>query len=94
MDKVKNVKELRGFLKGMNTDVEREISLTSPEMKNIIKEAITEVLESRPDLIKNAVLKAMEDIALGKAIEEGDKKEYVSYDELMKVMDKKIKDSK
>ncbi len=28
-----------------------------------------------------------------KAIEEGDKKDYVSYDELMKVMDKKINSS-
>lgn len=29
--------------------------MTSPEMKNIIKEAITEMFESKPDLIKNAV---------------------------------------
>jgi hypothetical protein len=67
--------------------------MTNPEIKNLFKEAITEVLESRPDLIGNAVLNALEDIAFVKAIEEGDKKEYVSYDELMKVMDKKINDS-
>ena len=67
--------------------------MTNPEIKNIFKEAITEVLESRPDIIEKAVLNAMEDIALVKAIEEGDKKEYVNYDELMKVMDKKIKDA-
>lgn len=66
--------------------------MTNPEIKNIVKEAITEVLESRPDLIKNAVMNALEDIAFIKAIEEGDKKDYVSYDELMKVMDKKIND--
>jgi len=65
--------------------------MTNPELKNLFKEAITEVLESRPDLIGNALLNAMEDIAFVKAIEEGDKKEYVSYDELMKVMDKKNK---
>ncbi len=35
----------------------------------------------------------MEEFAFGKAIEEGDKKEYVSYDELMKVMDRKINDA-
>ena len=67
--------------------------MTNPEMKNLFKEAITEVLESRPDLIENAVLNAIEDIAFMKAIEEGDKKDYVSYDELMKVMDKKINSS-
>lgn len=67
--------------------------MTNPEIKNIVKEAITEVLESRPDLIKNAVMNALEDIAFIKAIEEGDKKDYVSYEELMKVMDKKINDS-
>ena len=67
--------------------------MTNPEMKNLFKEAITEVLESRPDLIENAVLNAIEDIVFMKAIEEGDKKDYVSYDELMKVMDKKINSS-
>ena len=67
--------------------------MTNPEIKNLFKEAITEVLESRPDIIEKAVLNAMEDIALVKAIEEGDKKEYVNYDELMKVMDMKIKDA-
>lgn len=64
--------------------------MTNPEIKILFKEALTEILESRPDLIENAVLNAVEDIAFIKAIEEGDKKEYVSYDELMKVMDKKI----
>ena len=52
--------------------------MTKPEIKNLFKEAITEVLESRPDLIQNAVLNAVEDIAFIKAIEEGDKKDYVS----------------
>ncbi len=67
--------------------------MTKPEIKNLFKEALTEVLESRPDLIEYAVLNAVEDIAFIKAIEEGDKKDYVSYDELMKVMDKKIDSS-
>ncbi len=67
--------------------------MTNPETKNLFKEAITEVLESRPDLIENALINAMEDIAFVKAIEEGDKKDYVGYDDLMKVMDKKINDS-
>ncbi|MDZ4710982.1 MAG: hypothetical protein SGI89_01495 [bacterium] len=64
--------------------------MTNPEIKNLFKEALTEVLESRPDLIENAVLNAVEDISLIKAIEEGDKKDYVNYDKLMKVMDRKI----
>jgi len=67
--------------------------MTNPELKNLFKEAITEVLESRPDLIENALLNAMEDIAFVRAIKEGDKKEYASYNELMRVMDKKINDS-
>ncbi|MFZ1320837.1 MAG: hypothetical protein WAT71_04710 [Ignavibacteria bacterium] len=68
----------------------KDKEMTNPEIKILFKEALTEILESRPDLIENAVLNAVEDIAFIKAIEEGDKKEYVSYDELMKVMDKKI----
>ncbi len=68
--------------------------MTKPEIKNLFKEALTEVLESRPDLIEYAVLNAVEDIAFIKAIEEGDKKDYVSYDERMKVMDKKINASR
>jgi len=67
--------------------------MSKPKIKNLFKEALTEVLESRPDLIENAVLNAVEDIAFIKAIEEGDKKDYVSYDELMNVMDKKIDSS-
>lgn len=94
MEKVKNVKNLRGFLKGMNTEVEREIGIASPEVKNIVKEAIAEIFKSKPELLENAVRDVLEDMALIKAIKEGDKKDYVNYDELMKVMDKKIKDSK
>lgn len=65
--------------------------MTNPEIKNLFKEAIIEIFKSNPELLDNAVKNAIEDIAMIKAIEEGDKKEYVSYDELMKVMDKKIK---
>ena len=64
--------------------------MTKPEIKNLFKEALIEVLDSKPELIQNAVMSAIEDIAFIKAIEEGDKKDFVNYDELMKVMDKKI----
>ena len=64
--------------------------MSDPGVKNLFKEEIIEVFKANPDLLDNAVKNAIEDIAMIKAIEKGDKKEYVGYDELMKVMDKKI----
>jgi hypothetical protein len=45
---------------------------TDPEtLKKIIKAALIEVFDERQDLIRDAVAEAIEDIAMGRAIEEG-----------------------
>ena len=48
-------------------------SMNQDQLKNIIKTALAEVLEERQDLLHEAVAAALEDIALSRAIKEGEK---------------------
>lgn len=70
------------------------MNMTNPELKKLFKEALIEVLETRPEFLRDAFIEAIEDTALLKAIKVGDKDELVSYEELSKVMERKIEDSK
>jgi putative heme iron utilization protein len=47
----------------------------SNELKRSIKAALTELLKERPDLVREALAEALEDIGLVRAIEEGLKSE-------------------
>jgi len=47
--------------------------MNQEQLKNIIKMAVAEVLEERQDLLHEAVAAALEDIALSRAIKEGEK---------------------
>ena len=47
----------------------------SDELKRSIKAALTELLKERPDLVREALAEALEDIGLVRAIEEGLKSE-------------------
>lgn len=52
-------------------DDSMEITIDQEQLKNLIKNALVEVLEERHDLLHNAVEEAIEDVALARAIEEG-----------------------
>jgi hypothetical protein len=47
------------------------IAINRDELKNIIRESFVEVLRERKDLISDAVLEALEDLGLARAMEEG-----------------------
>ena len=55
-------------------------------IKALFKEALVEVIEENQDLVSSILVDAMEDIALSRAIEEGDKSKNVSREEILKVL--------
>jgi arginine deiminase len=63
-----------------------ETSVNHDQLKEILKEALVEVLEERRDLIQGLVEEALEDVALARAIEEGEGTDTVSRDEVFKLM--------
>jgi len=67
------------------------ITVDSDELKNLIKETLIDVLTTRKDLIEDAVIEAIEDISLGRAIEEGRTGEYMDEKEFLKKLNKTIK---
>lgn len=54
------------------------ITLPKEELRQIIKEAVSEVLIDNKGLLEDVVSEAIVDLGLGMAIEEGDTGEYVS----------------
>lgn len=66
------------------------IVISRRELKQIIRETFVDVLSEREDLICDAVLEAIEDIGLAKAMEEGQTGEYIDLGEFKKKLDKKI----
>ena len=64
--------------------------MTKTELKQSIKEVLSEVLESNPEILEQAMLKALEDIALIKAIDEGNKGDYIEFDEFMADLNNRI----
>jgi hypothetical protein len=67
------------------------MSLTVEEsrLKKILKSAVVEALEERPDLVSEAVAAAVEDIAMTRAIREGAETETVERSEVFRILRKK-----
>ena len=61
-------------------------TLDEDRLKELLKTAIVEVLEERRDLVRELIEEAVEDIALVRAIEEGQKSPLVSRDEVFKIL--------
>lgn len=57
-------------------------SVSDDHLKEALKAALIEVLEERGDLIRDLVEEALEDIALSRAIAEGEATEMVSRKEV------------
>jgi hypothetical protein len=59
-----------------------ETSINQDQLKNLIKAAITEVLEEQRDLLREVVEEALEDVALVRAIEQGENTELIERKEV------------
>ena len=64
-----------------------EESTNKDQLKDIIKAALIEVLEERQDLLHDAIEQALEDIALARATEEGERTELVERDEVFAILE-------
>ena len=58
------------------------------QLKALFKSALVEVMEERRDLIRDAVEEALEEIALSRAIQEGESSETVSRDEVFQLFER------
>ena len=67
------------------------ITINRKELKKIIRETFEDVLSDSKDLISEALLEAMEDIGLAKAMESGKTGEYIGIAEFKESLTSKIK---
>ncbi len=56
------------------------------QLKDALKLALIEVLEERSDLLRDVLAEVMEDVALARAIQEGEGSETVSRDEVFRAL--------
>lgn len=63
-----------------------EAQLNPAQLKELLKAAIVEVLEERRDLISDLIEEVLEDVALARAIEEGESTDIVNRDEVFKLL--------
>lgn len=62
-------------------------SADDEKLKELMKAAVIEVLEERRDFVRELLEEALEDIALARAIEEGEQSAAVSRDEVMEILE-------
>lgn len=63
------------------------ISADDERLKELMKAAVAEVLEERRDFVRELLEEALEDIALARAIEEGEESVVVSREEVMEILE-------
>ena len=64
------------------------ILIDEAKLKEALKSAIVEILEERKDLVRDLLEEALEDIALARAIEEGEQSELVTRDEVLNALER------
>lgn len=60
-------------------------AVVDPQLKEALKAAFIEVMQERPDLIRDVLEEALEDIGLIRAIKEGEQTEDVSREEVFAI---------
>lgn len=63
-----------------------EVTIAEERLKEVLKMAVVEVLEERGDLLREIVEEALEDLAMARAIEEGESSENVSRDQVFSLL--------
>ena len=65
-------------------------TLDEGRLKEVLKAAIVEVFEERRDLVLGLIEEALEDVALARAMEEGEGSPLVSREDVFKILDEPI----
>jgi hypothetical protein len=65
-----------------------EVTIAEDRLKEVLKAAVVEVLEERGDLVREIVEEALEDLALARAIEEGEGSEVVGRDHVFSLLER------
>jgi len=66
------------------------ITVNKKELQKLIRETLEDVFNDKKDFIGDAVIEAMEDVGIGRAIEEGRTGEYMDFGEFKKKLASKI----
>lgn len=64
-----------------------EVAINQDQLKDIIKAAVAEALQEQRDLLHEVVEEALEDIALVRAIEEGESSELIEREVVFKILE-------
>ena len=64
-----------------------EITLTSDQLKDVLKTAIVELIRDNRQEVSEFLAEIIEDIAMERAIEEGKETEVVSRDDIFRLLD-------
>ena len=59
------------------------------KLKELLKAAVVEVLEERRDLVRDALVEAVEDLGMIQAIKEGSRSGPISRDEVFRILRKR-----
>lgn len=65
-----------------------EIKINDQQLKIAFKDALFELFNENKNFVKSTFVEVIEDIAMGRAIKEGDKNDLVSEKEIFEILDK------
>jgi len=64
-----------------------ETTIDPTKIKELLKEALIEVLQERKDILHDLISEAIEDVALTHAIKEGEATKSVNKEEILKILE-------
>jgi hypothetical protein len=63
-----------------------ELSISDEKLKEIMKEALVEIIKEKRKVFYEIILEAMEEVGLANAIREGRKNKFVGEDRILKML--------
>jgi hypothetical protein len=73
----------------MNTieELEMELSISDEKTKEILTEILVDLIKTRKDLFSEIIQEALEEVGLANAILEGRENDFVSEEDIFKILD-------